>query len=103
MPADDRNLLEVLKRELKFLEAGGYRNASDVQWRTKFIFEDSPTCLNFQRTTDPRPCDDCVMATSFLLIASAKDSLAGTFRSMTQDSQSIRTIAWEPSRRPKQQ
>ena len=63
MTNDDRELLPVLKAELTFLEQGGYHNAQNAQWRTKFLFEDSPTCLNFAKVKDPRPCRDCVMTT----------------------------------------
>jgi hypothetical protein len=63
MPNDERELLAVLKAELAFLELGGYRNAPTSQWKPQFVFEDSPTCLNFGRIKDPRPCRDCVMTT----------------------------------------
>ena len=42
MQAPDRDLLEVLKFELQFLEQGKYRSL--LQWRPRYIFEDSPTC-----------------------------------------------------------
>jgi hypothetical protein len=74
MPNDERSLLPVLKAELAFLEKGGYRNTPDAQWRPKFLFEDSPTCLNFHRVKDRRPCSDCVMNT---LVPS--DCLAETY------------------------
>ena len=63
MANDDRPLLAVLKAELAFLEQGGYRHAPNTTWRSQFVFEDSPTCLNFGRAKDPRPCRDCVMTT----------------------------------------
>jgi len=63
MANDKRELLDVLKAELAFLELGGYRNAPTAQWKPQFFFEDSPTCLNFGRTKNPRPCRDCVMIT----------------------------------------
>ena len=63
MSSDERELLAVLKAELAFLEKGGYRNGPGARPRQKFVFEDSPTCLNFNRTKDPRPCRDCVMTT----------------------------------------
>src|SRR6516225_1254111 len=62
MPNDERCLLPVLKAELAFLETGGYRN-KDEQWRPKFFFEDSPTCLNFGRSKNRRSCGDCVLTT----------------------------------------
>lgn len=61
MSNDKRDLLRVLKAELAFLEKGGYRNAQDRPWRPKLILQDSPTCLNFGRVKDPRPCHECVM------------------------------------------
>ena len=47
MPADQRDLLTVLKQELEFLEQGGYRRCSEKNGRPLFIFEDSPTCMNY--------------------------------------------------------
>jgi hypothetical protein len=60
MAKDDRDLLEVLKLELEFLEKGGYRSSRTV-WRPEFIFEDSPTCLNFGSPQRSRPCDECLL------------------------------------------
>ena len=62
MASDKRSLLEVLKAELEFLEKGGYRQTARAAWRPQFIFQDSPTCLNFDPTRQPRPCSDCALA-----------------------------------------
>ena len=62
MPVDDRDLLNVLKRELQFLEAGGYRKAPNAPLRPQFLFEDSPTCMNHNRKVAPRPCSECILA-----------------------------------------
>jgi hypothetical protein len=61
MVNDDRDLLTVLKEELEFLEKGGYQHSPDAPWRSRFIFEDSPTCLNHDRTQKLRPCSECVL------------------------------------------
>ncbi len=61
MANDDRDLLEVLKFELEFLEKGGYGRSPRTAWRPQFIFEDSPTCLNFGDPHGSRPCDECVL------------------------------------------
>jgi hypothetical protein len=58
MTADKRDLLEVLKSELDFLEKGGYRK---VSWRPQFIFEDSPTCLNYGNPEHAANCSECVL------------------------------------------
>lgn len=61
MQKDERDLLEVLKFELKFLEDGGYGRSPRASWRPQLIFEDSPTCMNFNSAEDPGPCRDCVL------------------------------------------
>ena len=61
MRNDDRKLLPVLKAELAYLKRGGYRNLPSTPWRSALIFQDSPTCLNFNRARNPRPCHECVM------------------------------------------
>jgi len=61
MTKDKRDLLDVLKAELEFLEKGGYRHTARAEWRPQFIFQDSPTCLNFDPTHPSKPCSDCVL------------------------------------------
>jgi hypothetical protein len=56
MNTNRRDLLDVLRKELEFLEQGGYRKPS---WRPQFIFEDSPTCLNFGDPHRSTPCSEC--------------------------------------------
>jgi hypothetical protein len=60
MPRDNRDILEVLKFELDFLEQGGYGRLPREAWRSRLIFEDSPTCMNFN-TRDRGPCMDCTL------------------------------------------
>jgi hypothetical protein len=60
MPKDDRNLLDVLKFELEFLEQGGYGRLPREAWRPRFVFEDSPTCMNFN-SKDREPCEECLL------------------------------------------
>jgi hypothetical protein len=61
MSRDKRNLLEVLRAELEFLERGGYRHTARADWRPQFMFQDSPTCLNFDPAQPPKPCRDCIL------------------------------------------
>jgi hypothetical protein len=58
---DDRDILELLKAQLTFLERGGYRKGPRHPWRPNFVFEDSPTCINFQDEGRSRPCSECVL------------------------------------------
>ena len=61
MYKDERDLLEVLKFELKFLEDGGYGRSPKTPWRPLYIFEDSLTCINYDSKDNPAPCSDCVL------------------------------------------
>jgi len=61
MQKDERDLLDVLKFELNFLGKGGYGRSTRDPWRPVFIFEDSPTCMNYDCKSDPAPCNDCVL------------------------------------------
>ena len=61
MQKDERDLLEVLKFELKFLEDGGYGRSPRTPWRPQFIFEDSLTCMNYDSRENPRPCSECAL------------------------------------------
>jgi hypothetical protein len=61
MPKDDRDLLEVLRFELEFLEKGGYGRSPRTPWRPQFIFEDSPTCMNYDSKENPAPCSECLL------------------------------------------
>jgi hypothetical protein len=57
---DKHKLAQILKSELSFLEQGGYRRRPRYPWRPNFIFEDSPTCINFyQGHAERRPCGRC--------------------------------------------
>ena len=61
MANDKRGLLDVLRAELEFVEKGGYRHTARAAWRPHFVFQDSPTCLNFDSTKPAKPCSDCVL------------------------------------------
>src|SRR5260370_8999912 len=61
MQKDERDLLEVLKFELQFLEDGGYGRSARTPWRPQYIFEDSLTCMNYDSKENPGQCSDCVL------------------------------------------
>jgi hypothetical protein len=61
MAQDDRDLLEVLKFELSFLEHGGYGRSVRTPWKPTSIFEDSLTCLNFGDGARSHPCRECLL------------------------------------------
>jgi hypothetical protein len=61
MASDDRSLLDVLKFELQFLEAGGYGRSPREPRKPPFVFEDSLSCLNFGAKSDRQPCANCLL------------------------------------------
>ena len=61
MHRDERDLLEVLKAELTFLEKGGYGRSPRESWSQPLIFEDSPSCANYGLKEHSVPCSECVL------------------------------------------
>jgi hypothetical protein len=58
---DKRDILEVLKFELSFLEQGGYGRSVRTPWKPTSIFQDSLSCLNFNDPERPHPCSECLL------------------------------------------
>ena len=75
MQKDERDLLDVLKFELNFLEKGGYGRSPRESWRPVFIFEDSPTCMNYDCKENPAPCSGFRRLHRHLPIQEAQRSL----------------------------
>jgi hypothetical protein len=61
MSTDKRDILEVLKFELSFLEQGGYGRSVRTPWKATSMFQDSPSCLNFNDPARPHACDECLL------------------------------------------
>ena len=61
MTKDDRDLLELLKDELSFVEQGGYGRSVRTPWLPKSAFQDSLTCINYGYPYRAHPCSDCQM------------------------------------------
>ena len=60
---DNRDILEVLKFELDFIEKGDYGRSVRTPWRPTSIFQDSPSCINFNDPARPHLCEECVLMT----------------------------------------
>lgn len=56
MSSPETHTLDVLKRELRFLETGGYEDPD--RWIPALIFEDSATCIHPDRS-QAHPCQRC--------------------------------------------
>jgi hypothetical protein len=61
MAKDGRDILEVLKFELNFIEKGGYGRSPREPWRGQAVFEDSPTCMNYDAKEHRDPCSECLL------------------------------------------
>ena len=80
MAKDDRDILELLKDELAFIEQGGYGRSVRTPWLPKSAFEDSLICINFAYQYRAHSCN-----TNFNLYSSfinIDNSLVGRARSM---------------------
>jgi hypothetical protein len=59
MAKDDRDILELLRTELDFLEKGGYGRSVRTPWKATSPFRDSLTCVNYALPEKAHPCSDC--------------------------------------------
>lgn len=59
MAKDDRDLLELLKSELDFIEKGGYGRSVRTPWKETSPFRDSLTCVNYALPEKAHPCSEC--------------------------------------------
>ena len=59
MAKDDRDILEILKGELDFIEKGGYGRSVRTPWQPKSSFQDSLTCINYADPKRAHPCNEC--------------------------------------------
>jgi hypothetical protein len=59
MTTDERDILEVLKSELDFIESGGYGRSVRTPWLSKSTFQDSPSCINYGYPYRAHPCHEC--------------------------------------------
>ena len=58
---DDRDLLDILRFELDFIEYGGHGRSVGTPWKETSIFQDSLSCINFGDPERSRPCDECLL------------------------------------------
>jgi hypothetical protein len=60
MSGDPRDVLEVLRFELNFLEQGGFAKSAE-EGRARSPFQDTLSCLNFGDPLRPHACHECVL------------------------------------------
>jgi hypothetical protein len=91
MAQDDRDILEILKFELSFLEDGGYGRSPQAPWRAPAIFEDSPICPNFCDPARPHPCESCLLE-QFVPAGQQKESIPCRFIRLTEEGLTVEDL-----------
>lgn len=91
MAQDDRDILDVLKFELSFLEDGGYGRSPHAPWRAPAIFEDSPICPNFCDPARPHPCEKCLLE-QFVPAGQKKEVIPCRFIPLTDDGVTVEDL-----------
>jgi hypothetical protein len=84
MAQDNRDILDILKFALNFLEDGGYGRSPLAPWRAPAIFGDSPICPNFCDPARPHPSDSCLLE-QYVPEGQKKESSPCRFIPRTQD------------------
>jgi hypothetical protein len=59
MAKDERDILELLKSELDFIEKGGYGRSVRTPWHATSPFRDSLSCVNYALPEKAHPCSEC--------------------------------------------
>jgi len=91
MAQDNRDILDILKFELSFLEDGGYGRSPHAPWRAPAIFEDSPICPNFCDPARPHPCENCLLE-QFVPDGQKKESIPCRFIPLTEDGATVEDL-----------
>jgi hypothetical protein len=59
MAQDDRDILELLREELDFIEQGGYGRSVKTPWKQTSVFQGSLSCINFGYPYRAHSCNEC--------------------------------------------
>ena len=88
MSDDKRDVLEVLKFELAFLDQGGYGRSVRTPWKATSVFQDSPSCLNFNDPARLNPCSECLF-TDFVPREAREEGIPCHFIPLNQQGETI--------------
>jgi hypothetical protein len=91
MAQDDRDILDVLRFELSFLQDGGYGRSPNTPWRAPAIFEDSPICPNFCDPSHAHPCENCLLE-QFVPQGQKAESVPCRFIPLTKDGVTVEDL-----------
>lgn len=89
-PEEKSLLLQALRTEIGFFDAGGYGRTFRSKWRPTLLLRDSPACANYNDSGRQNPCSQCPMFS--LVPLNKKDRLVPChFIPLNKQG---RTIAW---------
>lgn len=91
MAGDERDVLEVLKFELNFLEQGGYGRSVHAPQSPTSIFQDSITCINFGEPQRPHPCSECMLI-DFVPLSSRNEDVPCHHIPLTPQGETVATM-----------
>jgi len=88
MVKDDRDILELLKEELAFIEQGGYGRSVRTPWLPKSVFQDSLACINYADPDHTHPCNECLL-TDFAATDHRSESVPCHFIALNEEGETI--------------
>ena len=96
MAKDERNLLELLKSELDFLENGGYGRSVKTPWKATSPFRDSLTCVNYALPEKAHPCSECHLI-DFVPADKSDEELPCHFIPLNEKGETVESLEQENS------
>jgi hypothetical protein len=91
---DERDILEILKDELNFIEKGGYGRSVRTPWQPKSAFQDSLTCINYGDPNHTHPCNECHLL-DFVTPEHQREEVPCHFIPLNDNGETIETLELE--------
>ena len=92
MSKDERDLLDLLKTELDFIEKGGYGRSVRTPWKQTSPFRDSLTCVNYALPEKAHPCNECHLI-DFVPENRRSESVPCHFIPLTENGETVDDLA----------
>ena len=91
MTTDERDILELLKEELDFIEKGGYGRSVRTPWHSKSTFQDSLSCINYGYPSCAHPCNECHLL-DFVSLEHRAEEVPCNFIPLNTDGETINDL-----------
>ena len=97
MSKDERDILDLLRTELDFIEKGGYGRDVRTPWHERSVFRDSLSCVNYALPEKAHPCDECHLI-DFVPDDKRNEAAPCHFIRLTESGETVDTLANNQSR-----